>query len=160
MLLLTSGRNSPEMETSGPTDFRGTHSKGRGVDQLQGKEWQMSFLTRDRVFRTLLYESAGENKSTQKPNSRWSDMRHQNSRQSDSDIYHYDRRMAAVRGGRAYRGCTPIITYNYYNDNNVYNYDHNVAHNDNHDHDNRIFDYHNSYYYQCGIIYSFTSPES
>jgi hypothetical protein len=58
-------------------------------------------------------ESARENQSTQKPNSRRSDKRHQIRGQSDWDIYHHSRRMALVRESRAYRGFTPIITYNY-----------------------------------------------
>jgi hypothetical protein len=66
----TSSRRSPEMETSGPTDSRGTHSERKGLNpNYKERNDPMAIFKRGRASHTLLYENAGENKSTKKPNS-------------------------------------------------------------------------------------------
>jgi len=110
----TSSRRSPEMETSGPADFGGTHSKGK---ELNPDYEERNDVRPMRVFHTLLYENAEENESNPKPNSHRSEMHHQIRGQPDRDIHHYVRRMMVVRETCAHLWWIPINTY--YNNNKV-----------------------------------------
>src|ERR1700722_14905631 len=107
----TSSRRSPEMETSGPTDFRGTHSERKEPNSnYKGRNDAMPRTGHGRVFRTVLYENAGENEFTKKPNSHRCEMHHQIRGQFDRDIHRYVRALDPPGFGDTYKNDTDVLS--------------------------------------------------